>query len=72
MKVCAARRIEPARGFDHPEVALVNQIEQRHAKTAKAPGVGDDEAQVRLHEAAERVFITVLLNLAAEMPLVVW
>ena len=49
----------------------MNQVEQRHAKTAKAPGVADDEAQVRLHEAAERVFIAVLLNLATEMPFVV-
>ena len=38
----------------------------------KAPGVTDDEAQVRLNEAAERVFVAVLLDAAAEMSLVVW
>ncbi len=50
----------------------MNQIEQRHAKMAKAPGVTDDKAQVRLYEAAERVFIAVLPDPAAKVPLVVW
>ncbi len=49
----------------------MNQIEQRHAETAKTLRVADDHAQVRLHETAQRDLITVLVNLTAKLLLVV-
>ena len=49
----------------------MNQVEQRHAEMAKTLRVLHDDAQVRLHETAQRVFITVLLNAPAKLPLVV-
>ena len=41
-----ALRVEAARRFDQPEVALVNEIEKGDAEAAVALRVADDEAQV--------------------------
>ena len=61
------RRIKTASRFNQAEIAFVNQVEQRHAETAKALGIANHHAQVRLHETAERNLITVLLNLMTEL-----
>ncbi len=71
LKIRALRGIESPRGFDQPEIAFVNQIEQRHAEMTKALGVSDDHAQVRLHQSPERNLIAVLLNLMTKHLLIV-
>jgi hypothetical protein len=71
LKLDFLRRIETSRRFDQPEVAFVNQVEQRHAEVTEPLGVMHDDAQVRLHEARERIFITVLLKAPAKLTLVI-
>ena len=71
MKRLVSGRIEPARGFDQAEVAFVDQIEQRHAQMAKTLRILHDDAQICLDETRECVFITVLLDAAAKLALVI-
>ena len=49
----------------------MNQVEQRHAEPAKPFRIVHNDAQVGLHETPERIFITVLLELLAELTLVI-
>lgn len=65
------RGIVPARRFDQSEVALVNQIKQRHTKMTEALRVTNHHAQICLHKTAKRHLIAMLLNLSTEFLLVV-
>ena len=49
--------IEAARRLHQPEIAFVNEVEERDAEAAIALGVADDEAQVGFDEPAERVLV---------------
>ena len=71
LKVRVAGWIETPCRFDEPEVTFVNQVEQRHAEPAKPFCIMHDDAQVGLHETAERIFVTVLLELLAELTFII-
>src|SRR5262249_51076280 len=66
-----AGRVEPPRRFDQPEVAFVNEVEERHAEAAIALRVGDDEPQVRLDEPRDRFFVALVVDAVAERALLV-
>ena len=66
-----ARGIEPARRLHQPEVALVNEIEERHAEAAIALGVADDEAEVAFDEPRSAASSLSSLDAAAELALLV-
>ncbi len=58
--------VEALRGLDEAEVALVDQVEEREAEAPVALRVGDDEAQVGLDEALERLLVA-RLDAAAQL-----
>ena len=62
-------RIEPPAGLDQPEIAFVNEIEERHAKPPVALGVADDKAEVAFDEPAEGRLVAVSLDPAGKLPL---
>ena len=49
----------------------MNQIEQRHAEMAKPLCVVNDDAQIRLDQTRERIFVAVLLKAPAKLTLVI-
>ena len=52
------------RRVDQPDVPLVDQVEEEHVRVAEALRVGDDEAEIRLHELLERLAIVLLHQIA--------
>ncbi len=63
--------IEATTGFDETEVAFVNQFERRHSQMTIAPGICDDEAEIRFDETGERVIVAMLAHATREILLFV-
>src|SRR5580765_2995329 len=59
------------RRADEPEVALVDEIEERHAEAAVALGVGDDEAEVGFDQPRQRGFVAVVADAEGQRALFV-
>ena len=63
-----ALRIEPARRLHQPEIAFVDQIEERHAEAAIALRVADDEAKVAFDQPPQRLLVAVVLDARGRAP----
>ena len=57
-------RVELLRGLDEPDVALVDEVEKRHARVPEALGVSDHEPQVGLDEPSQGLRVVLLDSLA--------